>query len=166
LITGGAVVAVIGVLVAIEVISGGADQSARREAPPLPDTVLVPPKVTLASLRGSPTAVNFWASWCEPCRKEAPVLERVSRRFRGRARVVGVDWSDRLDGARAFAERYGWTFPNLRDVDGSAGASYGLRGLPMTFIIDAQGKIARVLIGPQTESSLGEALLSALRQPK
>jgi cytochrome c biogenesis protein CcmG/thiol:disulfide interchange protein DsbE len=160
-ITGATIVAVIGALVAIEVISGGADEGARRQAPPLPDTVLVPPKVTVESLRGSPTVVNFWASWCEPCRKEAPVLESVSRAFRGRAHVVGVDWSDGLEGARDFAGKHGWTFPVLRDVDGSAGALYGLRGLPTTFIVDAQGKIAQVLLGPQTEVSLREALRSA-----
>jgi cytochrome c biogenesis protein CcmG/thiol:disulfide interchange protein DsbE len=151
-------VAVIVALVAIELISGNADKGARRDAPSLPDTVLVSPGVTLASLRGSPAAINFWASWCEPCRKEAPVLERVSRAFRGRARVVGVDWSDGLGGARAFADQYGWTFPNLRDVDGTVGARYGLRGLPTTFIIDSRGKIADVLLGPQTESSLRHAL--------
>jgi cytochrome c biogenesis protein CcmG/thiol:disulfide interchange protein DsbE len=155
-------VVLIGALVAIELISGSGDSRERQDAPPLPSAVLVSPRVTLGSLRGRPAAINFWASWCEPCRKEAPVLERVSRSLRGSAHVVGVNWSDGLHGARAFADQYGWTFPNLRDTDGSVGARYGLRGLPMTFIVDPQGRIARVLFGPQTEPSLRDALRSAM----
>jgi cytochrome c biogenesis protein CcmG/thiol:disulfide interchange protein DsbE len=123
--------------------------------------VLVPPAVTPASLRGKPTAINFWASWCEPCHEEAPALERLARSLAGRAQVVGVNWDDSSSRARSWIEKYGWTFPNLRDGEGAIGRDYGLRGMPTTFIVDPDGRIAAVLLGPQSESSLREALESA-----
>jgi cytochrome c biogenesis protein CcmG, thiol:disulfide interchange protein DsbE len=130
-------------------------------APPLPTSVLVPPRATVAALGGRPVAINFWASWCEPCRKEAPALERVARSLDGRAQVVGVNWTDSLGAARSWVDDYRWTFPNLRDANGSVGSDYGLSGLPTTFIVDSRGRIADVLLGPQSESSLREALESA-----
>lgn len=127
----------------------------------MPTSVLVPPAVSPASLRGEPAAINFWASWCEPCREEAPALERLARSLGGRAQVVGVNWNDSSSGGRSWIEKYGWTFPNLRDGEGAVGHDYGLRGLPTTFIVDPRGRIDAVLLGPQSESSLREALESA-----
>ena len=110
-----------------------------RQAPRLPTRVLVPPQVTLASLRGKPAAINFWASWCAPCKKEAPDLERLAGLLRGRARLVGVNWSDGASDARSYVDQYHLTFPNLIDPDGVTGDHYRLNGLPTTFILDAQG---------------------------
>jgi cytochrome c biogenesis protein CcmG, thiol:disulfide interchange protein DsbE len=152
---------VIGALVGIELISGSSGKQAGRRAPPLPTSVLVPPRATIAALRGKPVAINFWASWCVPCRKEAPALERVARSLDGRAALVGVNWTDRLRAARSWVDDHGWTFPNLRDASGSVGSDYRLSGLPTTFVIDSRGRIADVLLGPQSESSLREALESA-----
>lgn len=148
------------IAVAAELASGGSGDVGRR-APALPRAVLVPPGVTLAGLRGHPAIVNFWASWCEPCRHEAPQLERLARSLRGRARLVGVDWSDGIAGARAFVRRYGWTFPVLRDAEGTVGNRYGLSGLPTTFVLNSSGRIVERLPGPQTESSVREALRAA-----
>jgi cytochrome c biogenesis protein CcmG, thiol:disulfide interchange protein DsbE len=117
--------------------------------------------VTLVGLRGKPAVVNVWASWCGPCRQEAPQLERFAASLRGRARLVGVDWSDGLDGARAFVRLYGWTFPVLRDPQGTVGDRYGLWGLPTTFVLDSGGRIVERLPGPQTEAGLREALRAA-----
>jgi cytochrome c biogenesis protein CcmG/thiol:disulfide interchange protein DsbE len=155
------VIAMIAALVGIELISGSSGEEEGRRAPALPTSVLVSPKVTRASLRGEPVAINFWASWCDPCREEAPALERLARLLDGRARLVGVNWTDSLSGARSWVDKYRWTFPNLRDANGAAGSDFGLRGLPTTFIIDSHGRIADVLLGPQSESSLREALESA-----
>jgi cytochrome c biogenesis protein CcmG/thiol:disulfide interchange protein DsbE len=152
---------VIGALGAIEVISGSSDTRADATAPPLPSSVLVPPRAKLVELRGKPVAVNFWASWCAPCRKEAPALESLARSLDGRAHVVGVNWTDRLGAARSWIDEHRWTFPNLRDADGTVGGDYGLSGLPTTFIIDSHGRIADVLLGPQSESRLRTALESA-----
>jgi thiol-disulfide isomerase/thioredoxin len=135
-----------------------------RPAPALPREELVGAPVTLAGLlksaRGRGALVVFWASWCGPCVREAPAIERFSQSPTGRGRIVGVDWSDELSGARAFVKRYGWTFPNLRDGEGLVGNDYRLTGLPSTFAIDAAGRIRAVLRGPQSRQSLARALAS------
>ena len=151
----------IGAVVGLELIGGSSGEQAGRRAPQLPTSVLVPPAVTPSSLRGEPAAINFWASWCDPCREEAPALQRLARSLAGRAQIVGVNWNDSGSGARSWIEKYGWTFPNSRDGEGTVGHDYGLRGLPTTFIVDPHGRIAEVLLGPQSESSLREALESA-----
>jgi thiol-disulfide isomerase/thioredoxin len=139
--------------------------SARRRAPQLPSSSLSGPRVTLASLRsqaaGRNTLVTFWASWCAPCKSEAPALERFARSARGRGRIIGVDFSEETAPARAFIRRYGWTFANLRDAYGVVGNAYRVRGLPTTFVIDSSGRIAGELQGPQTLASLTRALGSA-----
>jgi thiol-disulfide isomerase/thioredoxin len=153
------ILAVAAALIAIVVLSGTSGRSGSgRPAPQLPTGVLVPPMVTLASLRGEPAAINFWASWCAPCQKEAPDLEHVGRLLRGRARLVGVNWEDGTNAAHSYVDQYHLTFPNLIDPDGVVGNAYGLHGLPTTFILDSQGKITDVLPGPQSAESLMRAL--------
>ncbi len=133
-----------------------------RAAPPLPHEQLVGTSTTLASLlagaHGRPVAVVFWASWCPPCRHEAPALEQFSQSAYGRGRILGVDWSDGLSGARSFIRRYRWSFANLRDAEGTIGNAYGLRGLPTTFVLDRRGRIRAALVGPQDERSLRAAM--------
>jgi cytochrome c biogenesis protein CcmG/thiol:disulfide interchange protein DsbE len=136
--------------------------SAGRAAPALPREHLAGPPVTLpgllASARGRPALVVFWASWCAPCVREAPALQRFSLSPAGRGRVAGVDWSDGLSGARSFIRRYSWTFPNVRDAEGTVGNEYRITGLPTTFVLDGHGRIRSVLRGPQTEPALAHAL--------
>ena len=131
-------------------------------APPLPLEHLSGSTVTLASLRGRPVLVSFWASWCEPCEHEAPVLERFARGLHGKATLVGVNWEDlSLANARKFIRTYGWTFPNLRDPDGNVGRHYGMTGgPPVTFVIDSSGHLRAQLRGPQTQQTLEGALES------
>jgi len=141
------------------------DSTTGRHAPTLPHEVLEGGHATLASLlasaHGKPALVVFWASWCGPCAQEAPALERFSKTAAGRGRIVGVDWSDARSGAVQFLRRYAWTFPNLRDAEGLVGNSYGLTGLPTTFVIDPDGRIHAALRGPQSERSLRRALAAA-----
>jgi cytochrome c biogenesis protein CcmG, thiol:disulfide interchange protein DsbE len=136
-----------------------------REAPALPSERLAGPPATLAQLlasaHGRATLITFWASWCGPCAREAPALERFSRSAAGRGRIVGVDWSDGLPGARKFVAQNRWTFPVLRDAEGTVGNDYGLTGLPTTFVLDASGRIRDVLRGPQTPSTLSRAMAGA-----
>jgi thiol-disulfide isomerase/thioredoxin len=162
LAVGGAIAAL-----AVFGLSSDRSSSAGRMAPALPHQRLVGPPVTLASLLaqtgGRPALVVFWASWCEPCVREAPALERFYLSSPGRARVVGVDWSDALSGARSFIRRYAWTFPNVRDAGGTAGNNYRITGLPTTFVVDVHGRIRSVLRGPQSEVSLARALAAVER---
>jgi thiol-disulfide isomerase/thioredoxin len=143
-------------LVAFGLHSGRA-ASVGRVAPALPRERLAGPPVTIARL-GHPAVVTFWASWCEPCTREAGALERFALSPSGQGRLIGVDWSDGLSGARAFIRRHAWSFANVRDADGRVGNDYQLTGLPTSFIIDADGRIRAVLRGPQTEHSLERAL--------
>jgi thiol-disulfide isomerase/thioredoxin len=133
-----------------------------RAAPALPTERLAGAPTTLAGLvssaHGRPAFVVFWASWCGPCSHEAPEIERFARSAAGRGRIVGVDWSDARPGAVAFVHHYGWTFPNLRDGEGTVGNNYELTGLPTTFVLNGSGRIVRTLRGPQTQTSLEDAL--------
>jgi cytochrome c biogenesis protein CcmG/thiol:disulfide interchange protein DsbE len=142
----------------------GSKTAVGRAAPALPADRLSGVPVSLASLRGRPALVVFWASWCTPCEQEAPALERFAGGLHGRATLVGVDWSDpSLAGARAFVKRFGWTFSNLRDPDETSGQKFGVSGLPTTYAIDASGRIRETLRGPQTQATLAQALASASR---
>jgi cytochrome c biogenesis protein CcmG/thiol:disulfide interchange protein DsbE len=156
-----------GVVLAVVLVVGlsGKGASSGRSAPALPKELLAGPPVTLAALRtaadGRPALVVFWASWCGPCQHEAPAVERFARSAAGRGRVVGVDWSDEAQSARRFIAKNHWSFSNLRDGEGAVGLAYGLRGLPTTFVIGADGSIEKTLIGPQTEQTLTSALAAA-----
>jgi cytochrome c biogenesis protein CcmG/thiol:disulfide interchange protein DsbE len=150
-------------LVALAVFGlSGSKGTVGRVAPALPSDRLSGQAVSLRSLRGRPALVVFWASWCTPCEQEAPALERFVRSLHGRARLVGVNWSDpSLSRAKAFVKRFRWTFPNLRDPEETSGQKFGVSNLPTTYAIDATGHIQAVMHGPQTQESLGRALAKA-----
>lgn len=126
---------------------------ARGETPPVPAVTLPAfdgPPVSLAGLRGHPVVVNFWASWCIPCRDEAPFLEDVWRRFRSQGLIVlGVDTEDLQAPARAFIKQYDVTYPTVRDPDGSVGRLFGTTGVPETFFISSDGRILGKFPGVQ-----------------
>jgi cytochrome c biogenesis protein CcmG, thiol:disulfide interchange protein DsbE len=155
------VVALVAGLIAYEALSSSGSGSTGKASPPLPPAVLQPPKETLASLRGKPALVNFWASWCEPCQEEAPELRKLQHSLGDEGRLVGVDYTDRESGGRAFLRRYGLTFPVLSDPDGIYGARFDFNGLPATIVLDSQGRIVETLRGPQTVASLRKALREA-----
>lgn len=155
------VIALVVAVIVFEVASSGSSTTKTQAAPPLPSAVLQPPKTTLATLRGKPALVNFWASWCEPCKEEAPAVERLWRGLHGSAGLVGVDYSDGSAHARAFMRAHGLSYPMLSDAEGIAGARYGVHGLPTTFVLNSRGQIVETLTGPQTTSSLRQALASA-----
>jgi cytochrome c biogenesis protein CcmG, thiol:disulfide interchange protein DsbE len=99
--------------------------------------------VSLSSLRGKTVVLNFWASYCEPCKHEAPYLEALSRRDKGRGLVVlGVDTTDVQSDARRFVRAHELTYPIVADLDGTQAASaYGVSDLPVTYVIDRDGRI-------------------------
>ena len=133
--------------------------AARSPAPPLTGPVLVPPPISLESPTDRVLFVNFWASWCRPCRQEAPELARFAsglRRTRGI--LVGVDVNDQPREALGFLRRFGLHGSQVRDPHANLVAAYRLLGLPTTVVIDGNGKIAARLLGPQTAESLRDVL--------
>jgi cytochrome c biogenesis protein CcmG/thiol:disulfide interchange protein DsbE len=120
---------------------------------------------SLADYRGRVVVLNFWASWCEPCREESPLLQRWHERIEGRgATVLGIDALDEIGHARAFIDEYGLTYPMLRDGDGSTREPFGILGFPETFVIDREGRIAAVQRGPVTDEFMRERVEPLLRE--
>jgi cytochrome c biogenesis protein CcmG/thiol:disulfide interchange protein DsbE len=120
---------------------------------------------SLEDYRGRVVVLNFWASWCEPCREESPLLQRWHERLEGRgATVLGVDALDEIGHARAFIDEYGLTYPMLRDGDGSTREPFGILGFPETFVIDREGRIAAIQRGPVTDEFMRERVAPLLRE--
>jgi cytochrome c biogenesis protein CcmG, thiol:disulfide interchange protein DsbE len=101
-----------------------------------------PGTLDLVSLRGKPVVVNFWASWCVPCKGEAQMLERASRQYRKQGVVfVGIDWHDLKSDARRFLSRHGVTYPTVLDRTGTIADRYGVAAVPETYFIDRRGRL-------------------------
>lgn len=146
-------------LIALEVATAGSGTGAK-QAPALPKQVLQGPPVTLAKLQGKPALIDFWASWCEPCREEAPEIARLQHSLAGAA-IVGIDYTDQEESARSFIRRYGWKFPVLSDPDGIYGAHFGFSGLPTAIVLDPDGGVSATLRGPQSLADFRQALREA-----
>lgn len=112
-------------------------------------------KVRLSELRGTPIVLNFWASWCTPCRTEARVLERSWRRNRGSGVLfTGLNMQDLTGDARGFIREFGNTYLNLRDRSDDVARDWGVSGLPETFFIAADGRAVGHVIGAISEVQL------------
>jgi cytochrome c biogenesis protein CcmG/thiol:disulfide interchange protein DsbE len=113
---------------------------------------------SLADYKGQWVLVNFWASWCPPCRDEAPALEAFHKRNSGpNFTVLGVALDDNTDDASGFVSEFGLTFPQLRDGDGRERRdAYGMTGFPESFLVDPQGRLALIHRGQVTEEFLDE----------
>jgi cytochrome c biogenesis protein CcmG/thiol:disulfide interchange protein DsbE len=121
------------------------------------------PGLDSADFKGQVTVLNVWASWCVPCRDEAPLLMTVAAD--PRVRVVGINYKDQSDNARRFLGRYGNPFAaNGTDGNGRAAIEWGVYGVPETFVIGRDGRIAYKLIGPITPDNLDSALKPAIEQ--
>jgi cytochrome c biogenesis protein CcmG/thiol:disulfide interchange protein DsbE len=137
--------------------------------PPAPDLNLPPlggtRPVSLRAWRGKVVVLNYWASWCPPCRDESPLLERWQKRIESRGgTVLGVDALDVTSDARAFMRRYGLDYPILHDGDGHSQQRFGISGYPETFVIDRRGRIAAVRRGTVDDSFMSRAVLPLLKE--
>lgn len=120
-------------------------------------------KLELSSLAGKAIVLNFWASWCAPCKDEAPFLEELWREHRDRDLVVlGLDSRDFRADARRFADRFGLTFPLAYDGPGDEASSFGVTGYPETFVIDREGKVVAAFKGGVDGDDVRPRLLEAI----
>ena len=122
-----------------------------------------PGRVSLASYRGKPVVLNFWASWCEPCKSEAAVLERDWTTYRGRGvAFLGVDYHDLGSDARRFVSAHALTFPMLDDGSGNVTGRYGISQVPETYILNRRGRVVAHLRGPITDPGFAGQFQSAI----
>ncbi|HET7010464.1 MAG TPA: TlpA disulfide reductase family protein [Anaerolineales bacterium] len=122
--------------------------------------------VTLSELRGQVVVINFWASWCPPCREEAAYLERTWRAYRDRGVVfIGVDWVDTEKEALAYIDEFDITYLNGPDIGTRIAQAYNIQGVPETFFVDKSGQLRGVHIGPLYPPELDERIDELLAEP-
>ncbi len=119
--------------------------------------------VRLGDLRGRPILLNFWATWCPPCRKEKPELQAFAQEHGDKISVVGVNWNNTRDEAERFLSEYGVSYLNLLDTDGKIFVRYGLTGLPTSFFIDEEGIIRGKWLGSMTKADMVAAFQKTTR---
>jgi cytochrome c biogenesis protein CcmG, thiol:disulfide interchange protein DsbE len=121
-------------------------------------------RVSPRELRGYPVVVNFWASWCVPCKAEAPRLTSAARRYAGEVAFLGVDVQDFEGDARRFLERYETNYVSVRDGGSSTYDAYGLTGLPETYYLDPDGRVVAHSVGEISAAELEAGIRKALRR--
>jgi peroxiredoxin len=114
--------------------------------------------IKLSSLRGKVVMVNFWASWCGPCKDEMPAIQNVFSKYSENLIILGVNDEDTVSTIRDFAKQFELTFPLLIDSTGSVSAQYGIRAYPSTFFVDRDGFIFHVVVGSMTQSVIEDIL--------
>lgn len=146
-----------------------AKRANRGDLPPAPEFALErldqDGELESSSLAGKAVVVNFWASWCTPCKEEAPFLEQIWRENRDRGLVVvGYDAKDFRRDARRFAKRFGLTFPLVFDGPGDSLDDWGVTGFPETFVVDREGRVVRAFVGDVISDDAKRELRSAIER--
>jgi cytochrome c biogenesis protein CcmG, thiol:disulfide interchange protein DsbE len=153
-----AVCAVIGLL-GFGLLSKGEATIAVGEAVPDRELPVLggPGEGSIADYRGRWVLVNLWASWCVPCRQEAPVLDEFVRRYRGRnVTVLGIDVQDNSDDALAFLREFDVRYPQLRSIGDERSEAFGSTGVPENFLVDPRGRLALIWRGPVDREFLAD----------
>lgn len=161
-----AALALVGLLVYGQLTTGASttltDAVSRGERPTAPSRPL--PKLgggetALADFRGRPVILNFWASWCDPCKEEAPLLVRAHELLtRSGGTVLGVTVKDATGDSQTFVDKFRLPFPNVRDVGDELGDDYGLTGVPETYAIDRSGRVVALSRGQITQKWVDDAV--------
>ncbi len=135
-----------------------------RPAPDFTLTTFDGEAVSLRALRGKPVVVNFWASWCPPCRDEAPVIEGAWRAYKSRGVVfLGVNMQDRREDALGYVREFDITYPNGPDPTGEVTIDYGVSGIPVTFFISRDGQVVRRWVGAIDRPVLARSIEEIMR---
>jgi cytochrome c biogenesis protein CcmG, thiol:disulfide interchange protein DsbE len=122
--------------------------------------------VSLAGLKGKVVLINFWASWCAPCKTEMPAIQATYQAYQDQGLVVLAINEEEINAARQFAQTAGLTFPLLADVSGDAFQLYQVQALPTSFFVDRQGKIASMVVGGPMAEALIRSRVEILLKEK
>jgi cytochrome c biogenesis protein CcmG, thiol:disulfide interchange protein DsbE len=123
-------------------------------------------RATLGDWRGKVVVLNFWASWCPPCREEAPLLARWQRQLAGDGgTILGVDTLDVVSDARSFMREHKLDYPSLRDRGGDTARAFGVAAYPESLVIDRKGRVAAVMRGPLDDAFMREHVKPLLKEP-
>jgi cytochrome c biogenesis protein CcmG/thiol:disulfide interchange protein DsbE len=140
------------------------EQRADGLAPDFTFTTFEGETISLADLKGKGVVLNFWASWCDPCREEAALLEEAWRREEANGIVfVGLDYLDQEPAAKAYLAEFGISYPNGPDLQSQAARRYGIKGVPETYFITPEGEIVQAVIGPVTNPAQLDTFLDLIR---
>jgi cytochrome c biogenesis protein CcmG/thiol:disulfide interchange protein DsbE len=140
------------------------EQRASGAAPAFSFTTFEGETISSDQLLGKGVVLNFWASWCDPCREEAALLEETWRREQDSGIVfLGLDYLDQEPAAKAYLAEFGITYPNGPDLQSAAARRYGIKGVPETFFIDPQGQITDIVIGPIVSPAKMDEYLAKIR---
>ncbi len=167
-----AVLALLGLLT-FGLLTAGPDHTidaalAAGKQPPAPPLVLEnfdgTGQTSLADLRGEVVVLNYWASWCKPCRDEAPALQAFHDSSKGQGvTVLGVDVKDVKGDAQGFIDEFGLEYPMVRDPDGTSQREFGIEAYPETIVIDGEGRIVALQRGPVDQEWLQKHVLPLVR---
>lgn len=150
-------------LLAYGLLTAGDERVEAGKAPDFTLTSFDGEQFKLSELEGQVVVVNFWATWCVSCKDEATELEMAWRDFQDDGVVfLGVDYLDQKPLNLEWIDRYDITYPNGDDIQGRIYNSYGVQGLPETFVINRNGEISKVFVGAVTQDQLAAAIMEAL----
>lgn len=165
-----AVLLVVGAFVLIALLPKFKGSSSVLEGKTAPDVVFAVAangeagsKVQVSGYKGHPVVLDFWATWCGPCTMQAPILDRIARRYESKGLVVlGVNVDDSPEVARAHAKRQGLSYPIVMDTVRDGSRKYGVERLPSLVVIDREGRVIKYMSGLVDEASLDEVIASTL----